>query len=245
MTEIKNTIANHNLQQIKSEPGKPQLDNSARDNPRKHTKDNALISGGGSGADRTSSSLYFSQSAFENKLTRHEDNDGDNEDTSHQREKTDHVLLVSLETGKPQTSAPSTVPKMTARSQLEAKVEQITKQITAKFDAITRPEPTVAANSATMNLVLDPNTTGLDGIKVIMNDGTLSVILARSADAVDQNIAQAALNLAQVLQSKFPKRTIKILESDTANNAAVETVSTNAKSTQSLTDLFESLGRQP
>ena len=148
--------------------------------------------------------------------------DDGNQDTSHNHEKTEHVLLVALEAAKVQVSSPTPVSGTAQQFQLEAKVEEIAKQITAKLDAIMRPGPTAVPGSATINLVFDPAATGLDGIKVTMTDSTLSVLLARSADAADDNITQVAMNLAHILQVKFPKRTVKILQSDETNDVAIE-----------------------
>ncbi|MEL6840633.1 MAG: hypothetical protein AAFP85_15180 [Pseudomonadota bacterium] len=178
-----------------------------------HQRGNANHGTGGQA--RSNSSLLVSQGALEQLLEtpqqqRQQGDDAmeDSTDSDAQDDSTQVLITLTPEKmgGK---DAPTTQPTIAVNQQI--KVDEVAKLVARQMDAALRTGPVVTPLPISLSIPLDAST-GLKEVQVMMNDGSLTVTVLRSADQAMHDIKQAALNLAQVLQSRYPTKTIKIAE---------------------------------
>ena len=166
---------------------------------------------GSGGQARSNSSLLVSQTALEQLLETPQDqrhaqdessgNDGDDDST--------RVLITLTPESSAGKQAEATASPV--RANQEVKVDEVAKLVWRQVDAALRSGPTVTAQQVSLSIPLDAST-GLKEVQVMMNDGVLTVTVVRSADQAQHDIKQAALSLAQTLQSRYPGKTIKVAE---------------------------------
>ncbi|MDX8355137.1 hypothetical protein [Cognatiyoonia sp. IB215182] len=163
---------------------------------------------------RSNSSVMVSQNAFEQLLEMPKDHHqpDDTADDTPDKEGQDDMaqVLITLSPDKAVSKAEPTLQPAQSVMQ-DVKVDEIAKLMSRQMDAALRSGPVVTQYPVSLAIPLDA-TTGLKEVQVVMNDGVLAVTLTRSADQAMHDIKQAALNLAQILQSRYPAKTIKISE---------------------------------
>ena len=228
MTEIKGPQTPLPIQQPKIEKSGSQPGNLSQGQTQRNWRDQSSQQEGG--PHRSNSSVFVSQNALESRIAALQGDDERNpQDGTPDQEDTEtpEQLLISLDAGKP-TSPETLFPKDTATADRMAKAETLANQVAHRMEQAMRGSSALPAGEVSMTLKLDAQT-GLSGVQVTMSDGVLSVVLLRGADAADVHLQLAAANLAQILQSRFPSRQIKISEKpedariDQAREGASET----------------------
>ncbi len=170
---------------------------------------------GTGGHARSNSSLLVSQSALEQLLDtppRQQGNQGDTTDDSEDqgRDEDTAQVLITLTPEKPVGKDAPVLQPATAAN-LQIKTDEIAKLVSRQMDAALRSGPVVTPQPISLAIPLDA-ATGLKEVHVVMNDGVLTVTVLRSADQAAHDIKQAAMNLAQTLQSRYPTKTIKVAQ---------------------------------
>ncbi|MEM8798412.1 MAG: hypothetical protein AAGE61_22810 [Pseudomonadota bacterium] len=174
--------------------------------------------------ERGSASMMFRQNAFEAEMNRYQQDDqsGGQKGRREGGEET-FVVLAALDGGKPGAALNTPAVDKAHAPAPTQQIEDIAKQVAAKVDAALRPGPMIQSGPQTFNLVFDAKATGFHGISVTVNGGEIVVMLQKSAEFGPENLQQAAMNLAQILQSRFPKKAIQVVEATKENEtAAVE-----------------------
>jgi len=163
---------------------------------------------------RSNSSVMVSQNAFEQLLEmpkgQHQGDDTADDTPDKEGQDDTAQVLITLSPDKAVSKAEPT-PQPAQNAMQDVKVDEIAKLMSRQMDAALGSGPVVTQYPVSMAIPLDA-TTGLKEVQVVMNDGVLAVTLTRSADQAMHDIKQAALNLAQILQSRYPAKTIKISE---------------------------------
>jgi len=118
--------------------------------------------------------------------------------------------LITLTPEKMATKDAQALQPVNAANQ-QIKVDEVAKLVSRQMDAALRSGPMITPHPISLAIPLDA-ATGLKEVQVMLNDGVLTVTVVRSADQAMHDIKQAALNLAQILQSRYPTKTIKIAE---------------------------------
>ncbi len=193
--------------QIEAKMGDALMGGAAR-HPRGNTNQ------GTDGHNRSNSSVLVSQSALKQLLETPEQrkNDSETPDDSADKDAQDDStqVLITLPPDKMGGNQSPALQSGGATNQ-QIKTDEIAKLVSRQMDAALRSGPAVTPFPISLSIPLDP-ATGLKGVQVTMNDGVLSVTVLRSADQAAHDIKQAALNLAQVLQSRYSTKTIKVLQ---------------------------------
>ncbi|MEL7390230.1 MAG: hypothetical protein AAFN76_10650 [Pseudomonadota bacterium] len=179
----------------------------------RHQRENQHHSSGGQ--LRSNSSVMVSQNAFEQLLEMPKGQQKQDSGTaSDQHDEEGHndpaQVLITLSPEKVVSKA-EPMPQPAQSAIQHVKVEEITKLVSRQMDAALRSGPVVTQYPLSMAIPLDTST-GLKEVQVVLNDGMLAVTLTRSAEQAMHDIKLAALNLAQILQSRYPAKTIKISE---------------------------------
>ena len=196
---------------------------------------------GTGGHARANSSMLVSQSALELLLeSPQEQRQTGNETTDDSAEKESeddntHVLVTLTPEKMAGKEAAVLQPASTANQQV--KVDEVAKIVSRQMDAALRSGPMVTPEPISLAIPLDA-ATGLKEVQVMMNDGVLTVTVLRSADQAAHDIKQAALNLAQILQSRYPTKTIKVAEKVEETAEAVDDTTQAEARPASLSDLL-------
>jgi len=163
---------------------------------------------------RSQSSLFVSQSALEKMLEtpdqQPQSHDDTADDSAQQDTPEDVQLLITLTPEKMATKEAPLLQTSRAADQM-TKIDDVAKMVTRQMDAALRSGPMVTPHPISLAIPLDA-ATGLKEVKVMLNDGVLSVTIVRDASQADQDIKQAALNLAHSLQARYPTKTIKVAQ---------------------------------
>lgn len=202
---------------------------------------------GTGGHNRSNSSVLVSQSALEQLLETPQQRQNGNEtpdDSADKDTKEDSTqVLITLSPDKMGGKETPALQSSGAANQ-QIKTEEIANLMSRRMDAALRSGPVITPLPISLSIPLDP-ATGLKGVHVMMNDGMLSVTVLRSADEAAHDIKLAALNLAQVLQTRYPSKTIKVSqETDDSADVVDDTAQAGIAPTKS-PHMFDLLSDDP
>ncbi|WP_341367287.1 hypothetical protein [Yoonia sp. BS5-3] len=189
---------------------------------------------GAGGHGRSNSSVLVSQNALEQLLDTPEQprhsGQQDTDDTPGRDTGDDQThVLVTLTPEKAAAKEAPVLQAATAANQ-QIKTDEIAKLVSRQMDAALRSGPVVTPLPVSLSIPLDAST-GLKEVQVVMNEGVLTVTVVRGVDQAAHDIKQAALNLAQILQNRYPAKTIKVAQRlEDAADPVEEAGPTQAKS---------------
>ncbi|MEL6681611.1 MAG: hypothetical protein AAFQ09_03085 [Pseudomonadota bacterium] len=240
---------------INGQPQPPQIDPAKQ--KQIETKTGDFLNGGAAqhqrgqtnhgmgGQNRSNSSVLVSQGALESLIAEgqhHQKSGHDAMEDGSGKDQNDDENTHVLVTLTPDKAASRDVPALqtAAASNQDIKTDEVAKLVSRQMDAALRAGPTVQSGPMSLSIPLDAST-GLKEVQVAMNDGTLTVTVLRAADQAQHDIRQAAANLAQILQSRYPTKTVKVAEKISQDDdASVGTVQGTAETADrpGLSDLF-------
>ncbi len=199
------------------------------------------------GRKRSNSSVMVSQTAFEKLLetpkSLHQGDEAAEESPDREGQDNTANVLVTLLPDKATAKAEAT-PQPAQGATQYIKVDELAKLMTRQMNAALRTGSVAAQYPVSIAIPLDA-TTGLKEVQVQINDGVLVVTLTRSVEQAIHDIKQAALNLAQILQSRYPTKMVKISERvDTAADEIETAASDEQKPQLRISDIFPT-GRGP
>jgi hypothetical protein len=108
-----------------------------------------------------------------------------------------------------------------ARSDAPARTEAIAERIATQVEQALKAELwTGAGRPVTLALPLDGMVDGLAGVTLTLSAGSLDIVLQRNGGVVSDDLIKAAQGLAERLQARFARRTVRVLDSVTADGGA-------------------------